>query len=170
MEKMELKNDTCAAGMESRLADLLFEPDSAPVKVREHVEQCAPCRAELAELKATMALLDTWEGPEPSPYFLTRLDARMRAERQAAPAGLFARLRARFAYGPSMHVRPLAAMALTVMLLIGGGAYLNVTHWDQPTVQPSQTAAVVGDLQILDNNAQLLDQMEAMSSSNNNGD
>jgi hypothetical protein len=117
-----------------------------------------------------MALLDTWEGPEPSPYFLTRLDARMREERQAAPAGLLARLRARFAYGPSMHVRPLAAMALTVMLLIGGGAYLNVTQWDQPAVQPSQTAAVVGDLQVLDNNAQLLDQMEAMSSSNPNGD
>jgi len=170
MEKMELKNDKCLAGMESRLADLLFDPESAPLKVREHVEQCAPCRAELAELKATMALLDTWQLPEPNPYFMTRLDARMREERQAAPAGLFARLRARFEYGPSMHVRPLAAMALTVMLLIGGGAYLNVTQWEQPTVQPSQTAAVVGDLQVLDNNAQLLDQMEAMSSPNNNGD
>jgi hypothetical protein len=155
--------------MESRLADLLFDPDSAPLKVREHVEQCAPCRAELAELKATMALLDTWEGPEPSPYFITRLDARMREERQAAPAGFFARLRARLTYGPSMHVRPLAAMALTVMLLIGGGAYLNVTQWDQPAA-PQGQAAVVGDLQVLDNNAQLLDQMEAMSSPNNNGD
>ena len=156
--------------MESRLADMLLDPESASLKLREHVSQCAPCRAELAELKATMALLDTWKGPEPSPYFFTRLAARMRDERQAAPAGWFARLRARFAYGPSMHVRPLAAMALTVMLLIGGGAYLNVTQWDQPPVQPTTTAAVVGDLQVLDNNAQLLDQMEAMSSSNNNGD
>jgi len=175
LDKMELKNDKapaqkCQAGMESRLADLLLDPGSAPLNVREHVEQCAPCRTEFAELKATMALLDTWQLPEPSPYFTTRLDARMREERQAAPAGLLARLRARFAYGPSMHVRPLAAMALTVMLLIGGGAYLNVTQWEQPAVQPSQTAAVVGDLQVLDNNAQLLDQMEAMSSSNNNGD
>ena len=170
MEKMELKNEKCPAGMESRLADLLFDADSASLKVREHLEQCAPCRAELAELKATMALLDTWQLPEPNPYFMTRLDARMREERQAAPAGWFARLRARVEYGPSMRVRPLAAMALTVMLLIGGGAYLNVTHWDQSTVQPSQTAAVVGDLQVLDNNAQLLDQMEAMSSSSNNGD
>jgi hypothetical protein len=169
MENMELKNEKCPSGMESRLADLLFDPDSAPLKVREHVEQCAPCRAELADLKATMALLDTWEGPEPSPYFITRLDARMREERQAAPAGFFARLRARLTYGPSMHVRPLAAMALTVMLLIGGGAYLNVTQWDQPAA-PQGQAAVVGDLQVLDNNAQLLDQMEAMSSPNNNGD
>jgi hypothetical protein len=169
MENTELKNGKCQAGMESRLADLLLDPDSAPLKVREHVEQCAPCRTELAELKATMALLDTWEGPEPSPYFMTRLNARMRDERQAAPAGWFARLRARFAYGPSMHVRPLAAMALTVTLLVGGGAYLNITQWDQPAAQQGQ-AAVVGDLQVLDNNAQLLDQMEAMTSTNPNGD
>ena len=169
MENTELKNGKCTAGMESRRADLLLDADAAPLKVREHVEQCALCRAELAELKATMALLDTWEGPEPSPYFMTRLNARMREERRAAPAGWFARIRARLAYGPSMHVRPLAAMALTVMLLIGGGAYLNVTQWDLPAA-PQGQAAVVGDLQVLDNNAQLLDQMEAMSSANPNGD
>jgi hypothetical protein len=169
MENTELKNGKCAAGMESRLADLLFDADAAPVAVRKHVEQCAPCRTELAELKATMALLDTWEGPEPSPYFFTRLNARMREERQAAPAGWFGRLRARLAYGPSMHVRPIAAMALTVVLLIGGGTYLNVTQWDQPAT-PQGQAAVVGDLQLLDNNAQLLDQMEAMSSANPSGD
>ena len=178
MENTELKNgertaEKCQAGMESRLLhslpDLLFDPTAAPVAIREHVEQCAPCRAELDELKATMALLDTWEGPEPSPYFFTRLNARMREERQAAPAGWFARLRARCAYGPSMHVRPFAAMALTVMLLIGGGAYLNITQWDQPAA-PQGQAAVVGDLQLLDNNAQLLDQMEAMSNASPNGD
>ena len=69
-----------------------------------------------------------------------------------------------------MHVRPLAAMALSVMLLIGGGTYLGVTNLDQPAVQPGQ-AAVVHDLQTLDSNAQVLDQMEALSSNNNeNGD
>ena len=170
MENMEFKFEKCPAGMESRLADLLLDPGAAPVKLREHVEQCAPCRAELAELKATMALLDTWQGPEPSPYFMTRLDARMRDERQAAPAGWFARLRARFAYGPAMHVRPLAAMALAVMLLVGGGTYLGITDLEQPAGPPPQ-AAVVHDLQTLDNNAQLLDQMEAMSTAPvNNGD
>jgi hypothetical protein len=59
-------------------------------------------------------------------------------------------------------------MALTVMLLVGGGAYLGVTDWDQPTV-PAKDAAVVHDLQTLDSNAQLLDQMEAMSTTNDNG-
>ena len=53
-------------------------------------------------------------------------------------------------------------MALTVMLLVGGGAYLGVTDWMQPA-QPPPQAAVVHDLQTLDNNAQVLDQMEALS-------
>jgi hypothetical protein len=97
----------------------------------------------------------------------------MREERQAAPAGWFAgrfaRLRASITYGPGLHVRPLAAMALTVMLLVGGGTYLGVTDWMQ-TPQPSGQAAVVHDLQTLDSNAQVLNQMEALSSNNSSGD
>jgi hypothetical protein len=164
---METMKQNCS-GMESKLADLLLDPAAVPAKVRVHVEQCEHCQGELAELQATMALLDTWESPEPSPYFLTKLDARMREERQAEPEGWFARLRARLAYGPSMHVRPLAAMAMAVVLLVGGGAYLDVTDMDQTTPPPGQ-AAVVHDLQTLDNNAQLLDQMEAMSTAPDNG-
>jgi hypothetical protein len=67
-----------------------------------------------------------------------------------------------------MHVRPLAAMALAVVLLVGGGAYLGVNDMDTNATQPGQ-AAVVHDLQTLDNNAQLLDQMEAMSATPDNG-
>jgi len=170
---METMKYSCT-GMESKLADMLLDPDAVPAKVRAHVEQCDHCRGELAELQATIALLDTWESPEPSPYFLTRLDARMREQRQAEPEGWpshwFARLRDRFAFGPPMHVRPLAAMALAVMLLVGGGAYLGVSDLDQ-TTPPSASNAVVHDLQLLDSNAQLLDQMEAMSTpSDNTGD
>jgi hypothetical protein len=156
-------------GMESKLADLLLDPAAVPAKVHAHVKECEHCRAELAELQATMGLMDEWVAPEPSPYFLSRLDARMREERQAAPAGWFARLRARLTYGPSMHVRPLAAMALSVMLLVGGGTYLGVSVWDQPANPPGHPA-VVSDLQVLDSNAQLLDQMEAMSNPGDNGD
>jgi hypothetical protein len=170
---MERMKNNCT-GMDEKLADLLLDPVAAPAKVHAHVAECADCRAELAELEATMALLDTWKSPEPSPYFLSRLDARMREEREADPvrwpASWIERLRARFAYGPSMHVRPLAAMALSVMLLLGGGTYLGVTNLDKQ-VAPSGQAAVVNDLQNLDSNAQVLDQMEALSSTNNdNGD
>jgi len=91
------------------------------------------------------------------------LDAKMREERRAEPAGWLARLRARFTYGPSMHVRPLAAMAMALLLLVGGGTYMGVTDGGEIT-QPTGQTAVVHDLQTLDNNAQLLDQMEAVSS------
>jgi anti-sigma factor RsiW len=164
---MENMKNNCT-GMESKLADMLLDPAAAPAKVRAHVEQCESCRKELAQLQATMALMDAWESPEPSPYFLSRLDARMREERQAAPEGWFARLRDRLTFGPSMHVRPLAAMAMAVVLLVGGGAYLGINDMDTSATPPGQ-AAVVHDLQTLDNNAQLLDQMEAMSTAPDNG-
>jgi hypothetical protein len=156
--------------MDTQLADLLLDPAAVPAKVQAHVASCEGCTGELEKLKATMELLDAWQAPEPSPYFMTRFEARLREEREAAPAGWLARqvarLRAGFAYGPGIHVRPLAAMALTVMLLIGGGTYLDMTDWNKP-VQPSPQAAVVHDLQTLDSNAQVLDQMEALSTSDN---
>jgi hypothetical protein len=160
-------------GMESKLADMLLDPEAVPAKVQAHVAACDGCQSELAELRATMNLLDTWQAPAPDPYFLSRLEARMREERQAAPAGRlagwFARLRAHIAFGPGLHVRPLAAMALTVVLLLGGGTYLDVAVWNAPAPVDTRNAAVVHDLQILDNNAQVLDQMEALSA-NPNGD
>jgi len=158
--------------VDEKRADLLLDPHAVPAKVQAHVAECGDCQGELAKLQAAMQLLDTWEVPEPSPYFLTRLGARMREEREAAPAGwlagTFARIRAGIAYGPGLHVRPLAAMALTFVLLLGGGTYLGVTDWMQP-LQPSPQAAVVHDLQTLDSNAQVLDQMEDLSS-NQSGD
>jgi hypothetical protein len=131
--------------------------------VKTHVAECERCRRELDEMRATMALMDAWTTPEPNPYFMTRLNARMHEEREAPPQGWFERLRARFAYGPRMHARPLAAMALTVMLLIGGGTYLGVSNIEQPPPKPDTDAAVVHDLQTLDSNAQVLDQLESIS-------
>jgi hypothetical protein len=165
---MESTMNKCT-GMETKLADMLLDPESAPAKVKTHVEECNSCRKELEELQATMSALDGWTAPEPSPYFLTRLNARMREEREAPPQSWIERLRARFAYGPSMHAKPLAAMALSVMLLVGGGAYLGVSNLE-PTKAPPSEAAVVHDLQMLDNNAQLLDQLESISDNSNNGE
>jgi len=171
-KKTNLAGTKCTA-IDAKLADLVLDTRPAPAKVQAHVAECDQCRARVEELKATINLLDAWEVPEPSPYFLTRLGARMREERQAAPAGWFAaaiaRWRAGIAYGSGLHVRPLAAMALTVLLLIGGGTYLGVTDWMQPVQQPGPSAAVVHDLQTLDSNAQILDQMEELSS-NESGD
>jgi anti-sigma factor RsiW len=161
---METMNK-CTA-METKLADMLLDPEAAPAKVKAHVAECDSCRKELEEMRATMAAMDAWSVPEPSPYFMTRLGARMREEREAPPQSWLQRLRARFMYGPPMHARPLAAMALTVMLLVGGGAYLGVTNIEQPQ-PPDRDAAVVRDLQTLDSNAQVLDQLEAISDNPN---
>jgi hypothetical protein len=156
--------------MDANLALLLLDPAAVsdsdlPVELRSHLAGCDRCRRELDELRATMNLLDSWKTPEPNPYFLTRLHARLREEREAQSAGWLATLRARFVFHPISHVRPLAAMALTVMLLVGGGAYLGITDWYKPPAIAPQTA-VVHDLQTMENNAQLLDQLEALSSNN----
>jgi hypothetical protein len=167
---MEPMKTNCT-GMESKLADMLLDPERVPAKVQAHVDGCESCRAELEELRATMSLMDAWESPEPSPYFLSKLDARMREERATAPAGWLERMRARLMYGPSMHVRPLAAMALAVVLLLGGGTYLGISDGEKPAAPPPVQAAVVHDLQTLDNNAQLLEQLDSISgASENNGD
>ena len=141
---MDTMTNNCT-GMNEKRADLLFDPASqVPAKVQAHVAECDNCKAELAELKTTMALLGEWKAPEASPYFMTRFEARMREEREAgayrlAGAPRYARMRAGFAYGPVGHMRPLGAMALTVMLLIGGGTYLGVTDWNHP-VPPRRRA------------------------------
>jgi len=79
-----------------------------------HVSQCPSCTQELESLRKTMALMDAWEAPEPSPYFLTRLRAHVKEEREKAPAkaSWFAWLR-----------RPILALSLTVVLAAGGVFY-----------------------------------------------
>ena len=158
----------------SKLADLLFDPvvvrdvetgSQPPDDLSLHLAGCESCRGLLNDLRSTMALLDTWEAPEPNPYFKTRLNARLEEERQAAPAGWFENFRSRLMFGSRLTLRPVAAMAMTGMLLIGGGTYLGLNNWEQPVAQPQQ-AAVVHDLQTLDNNAQLLDQLETLSGPN----
>lgn len=165
---METMDKTMCAGMEAKLADLLLDPAAVPANVKTHVDGCEGCRAELDALRGTMTAMDAWTAPEPNPYFMTRFEARLREEKNAPPAGwpsrILARMKDRWLFGPRMQARPLAAMALTICVLLGGGAYLN-TYWGQPAVpaHPATDAAVVHDLQTLDSNAQLLDQLEVIS-------
>lgn len=151
------------------LAELLLAPEDLNAGVRAeldgHLEGCTMCREQLNELRATMKLMDAWEAPEPNPYFLTRLNARLDEERTAEPASWLERLKARMVYGSRLTMRPVAAMALTVAVLVGGGAYLGMSDLEGPR-SPQPQAAVVHDLQTMDSNAQLLDQLETMSDQN----
>lgn len=143
------------------LPDLLLDRDHAPAAARAHVEQCEDCRRELASLEATMLSLDGWEGVEPSAFFDARMAARMREARSAPPAGWLERMRARFQYGSNEHLKPLAAAALALALLIGGGTYAGISGTRSPVVVTPASAAV-RDLQSLDENAQLFQQMDSL--------
>ena len=70
------------------LIELLAE-GPADAAITAHVKECSACSQELDGLRKTMALLDEWEVPEASPYFLTRLQAHVKEERTKAPQGWF---------------------------------------------------------------------------------
>jgi hypothetical protein len=109
-----------------------------------HLRECSPCAQEVESMRKTMALLDEWEAPEPSPYFLTRLQAHAREEQGKAPArvGLFAWLR-----------KPAMAVSLAAMLVAGGITYRFVL----PVVNGSQIeTGAAKDVESLDKNADLL--------------
>lgn len=146
--------------VQADIATLLLDPKAAPVELRIHAEGCQTCRESLTELQSTMRLLDEWQAPEPTPFFDGRLAARLRQERQAAPAGLVERLRTRLLFGSHMQLRPLAAGALALLLLIGGGTYAGLL--DAHHSGPVQTSATVRDLQSLDENAQVFQQLNKL--------
>ncbi len=149
------------------LPDLLLDRERVPAAVRAHVDGCADCSKELASLEATMLALDGWEGVEPSPFFDARMAARMRSERAAQPAGFLERMRARLYFGSNMALRPLAAGALGLLLLIGGGTYAGFVS-TQPAAAPVTASATVKDLQSLDENAQVFQQMNSLDEPDDN--
>jgi hypothetical protein len=124
------------------LIELLAEGYGNP-GVAAHVRQCATCGQELESLRKTMALLDEWEAPEPSPYFLTRLRAHVKEEREKAPAssGIFAWMR-----------RPAMAVSLATVLAAGGLVYRFVNL--NPPQAEMQTA--LADVEALDKNHDVL--------------
>jgi predicted anti-sigma-YlaC factor YlaD len=145
----------------SKLADLLFEPEAVPAEIRAHVDACPACREELDSLKATMDMMDVWEAPEPSPYFDSKLAARLREEKAAPPAGVMERFRAWLEYGTNLHLRPVAATALTVLMAVGGATYVGL-NWQQHPANNVPASATVRDLQTLDRNAQIFQQLESV--------
>ena len=149
----------------AELATLLLEPESAPAELRAHAGACPACREELAQLQSTMHLLDDWQAPEPTPFFEGRLAVCLREERQATPAGFIERLRARLLFGSNMQLRPLAAGALALLLVIGGGTYAGLV--DSHPSGPAQTSATVRDLQSLDENAQVFQQLNKLDQDEN---
>lgn len=148
--------------VKANLPDLLLAPESAAVEARAHVESCAECAQELRELQATMAALEVWEAPEVSPYFDGKMAVRLREEREAAPAGWLERMRAWLLFGNHTSLRPVAATALAVALLVGGGLYEGFSGQSQHPVPTAAASPVIQDLQSLDENQQVFQQLNSM--------
>jgi hypothetical protein len=129
------------------LMDVLAKEQTTP-EVLAHLRECGSCSEELEGLRKTMALLDEWEAPEPSPYFLTRLRAHVREEQQKAPAhaGLLAWLR-----------KPLMIGSLAGALAVASAVY---TYLNMGPQQTGPSAAI--DIEALDKDHDLL--------TNNNND
>lgn len=124
--------------------------------IGEHLAGCGACTEKLEEFRQTMALLDEWQAPEPSPYFDVRLQARLREEMAKPQAGLWGWLR-----------RPAVAVALTVLVGVAVGLFFTTNNRiykpgqeDLATVElqmPQSTGpgTAVSDLQSLEKNHDL---------------
>lgn len=153
--------------IKSKMPDLLLDPESVSPEVRAHVAECSECGRELRALEATMAAMDAWEAPEVSPYFDSRMAAKLREEQRAEPAGWMERMRARLLFGNKMNLRPVAAAALALMIAVGGGMYGVFTDH---SATPAQAASpVIGDLQSLDENSQVFQQLNSMDQQDQGG-
>jgi hypothetical protein len=148
------------------LPDLAAGRQAEP-EVKQHIASCATCATHLRDLQQTMALLDEWQAPEPSPYFDTRLQARLSEERReemARPAaGWFGGLNSS---NWNWLRRPAWAMSLAAVLLAGAVTIgvSNKSYFVEAdriaTAPPAlglpvQPGTAVGDLQALDRNDEL---------------
>jgi len=135
------------------MPDLAAGLNSATPEVDNHLRECTGCTAKLAEFRQTMALLDQWQAPEPSPYFDTRLQARLREEQAKQPTGWMQWLR-----------RPALALSLAVMMVVGVTIYRDRGPRTSPgTTQTAvEPGTAVGDLQALDRNHDLYSDFDVL--------
>jgi len=139
------------------LPDLAAGIDAGTPEVEKHIVSCAACAAKLHGFQQTMTLLDEWQASEPSPYFDTRLQARLREEMARPVAGWLHWLR-----------RPTWAMSLAAVLVTGAAvvgsrsyttSYTNKTeaiNTKPPELSvPVVPGSAMGDLQALERNNEL---------------
>ena len=126
----------------------------------KHLESCGACAEQLKAMRSTMALLDEWQTPEPSPYFDMRLQARLREEMAKPQAGWLQWFR-----------RPVLAAALTVLMGVGVGLFfMRSSGIYHPATDGSlsgnfvapERGSAVSDLQDLEQNHDLYSNYEVL--------
>ena len=127
------------------MPDLAAGLSASTAETEKHLQTCGDCAAHLQELRQTMALLDEWQAPEPSPYFDVRLGARLREEMakpQRAPWLQWFRR-------PALAVSLAAVLVMGISLFRGDGRVPQAPIAANVQVVPG---TAVGDLQALDKN------------------
>jgi hypothetical protein len=129
--------------------------DAGTPDVNKHLESCTGCAGKLNEFRQTVALLDEWQVPEPSPYFDARLRARLREEAARQPVGWWQWIRK-----PALAIS-LAVLMVMSITLFRTDAGRNPTS-DGPRAMVAEPGTAVGDLQALDKNADLYSDFEIL--------
>lgn len=143
------------------MLELMLE-GTPSAEVREHLGTCAACSAELASMKQTMALLDEWKAPEPSPFFNTRMQALLREEKAKAaekPASIFAWFR-----------KQVVMAAAAVALVVGSGIYAGFKNTMMIHPKPPVQDAAIKDLQTLDKDQDVINNFAALDDDPSNDD
>jgi anti-sigma factor RsiW len=111
-------------------------PPARRDEVERHLAGCPACRAERDRLAAAVGALSALPAPPgPSPWFLTRLEARL-ADEPARPRGLLARLSA-WRWRIAVPATALAAAAAVTVLAVRR--------------QHAEEAALASSLELLEN-------------------
>lgn len=132
--------------MREMMLDAVTGSGELDAATTEHLRSCAACATKVQEMRKTMALLDEWQAPEPSPYFDTRLQARVREE-AAKPVGWAHWFR-----------NPVLAFSLGLLMMVAGGvSFFTRTPGAPPSIAtaPAPPGTAVGDLEQLDKNHEI---------------
>jgi hypothetical protein len=145
------------------LFDVVMGETVAP-EVKAHLTSCQSCSAEVASMGKTMTLLDEWKAPEDtSPYFMTRLMARVREEAELETAKSVSWFH--WFRKPAVAVSMAALLVASVALLQGGGGTKvkggDVNH-------ANTTVSAASDLQYLDKNSDVLQNLELLDDLSDN--
>lgn len=127
-------------------------------EITAHFSACPSCASELASMNKTMALLDEWKAPEDtSPYFMTRLRARVREESsKEASRGWLSWFRK-----PALAVSMAVLFLVSISLFNGGNSNEHVKDTTKTV-----TISAASDLQYLDKNGDVLQNLELLDDLN----
>ncbi len=140
------------------MPDMALGLAQASAEAGEHLRNCTECGGKFNEMRKTMALLDEWQAPEISPYFDTRLQAKLREEKgkETAPRGFLA------------WIRKPVLVAVATVLFVASAVWFrgDFGHHQQvaeaPAYIPAQPGTALGDLQALDKNHDMFSDFDVL--------